>query len=135
MANQLQLLVYEGHLTADPESRFTDSGKLVTNFKMASNRSYKGKNGEKIEEVTYFKVVVWGEYGKVITEYCAKGSHVVVTGRIRPGKNGNPDIFDLRDGGHGASYEIVANDVRIIKGKSGSKETEAEIPAEDEIPF
>ena len=56
-----------GNLTRDPELRYTPSGKSVCSMALANNRIYT-KNGEKITEVSYFDIEVWG----VIAENCVK---------------------------------------------------------------
>jgi len=127
MANQIQLVMYEGYLAADPEMRFTPDGKAVTNFRMGSNRSYKTANGEKVEETTWLKVTTWRKLAEVVGQYCKKGTHVLVTGILHPGKNGSPTTYELKTGGWGASYEITAEKVRIFRSP-----TEAGEPIEEE---
>ena len=48
-----------GNLTRDPELKYTNSGKSVCNLSIANNRIYTS-NGEKVTEVSYFDVEVWG---------------------------------------------------------------------------
>lgn len=136
MASQFQLLVYEGFLADDPEMRFTPAGKGVTNFRMGSNRQYKKADGEEVKETTWLKITCWGKLGEIVAQYCGKGSHVFVTGKLRVGENGSPTIYTLKSGDPAASYEVTASEVRIIKGKDGG--APAAPSAEDdagEIPF
>jgi len=137
MANQIQHVQYEGHLVEAPEMRFTPSGKTVTNFRIGSNREYKNATGEKVTEVIWLKIVAWGNLAEIVNQYCEKGSHVIVEGVLRPGKNGSPEPYELKAGGWGASYEITADKVRIIKGKkdAGSFEGGRQEEAEDDLPF
>lgn len=136
MASQLQLVIYEGFLAADPELHYTKTGKPVTNFRMGSNRTYKDSDGEQVKETTWLKVSVWGKYGEeVVNRYCVKGSHVIVEGRLRGGDNGSPTPYQLSSGDWAASFELVANNVHILsKSKNGDTPTE---PVEDEgeVPF
>ena len=128
MAKQLQLVVYEGYLTADPVMRFTPSGTPVTNFRMGSNDTYKNKEGENVDQVTWIKVTAWGPQAEVLNEICHKGTHVIVTGKLRPGENGSPEVFQMKNGEYGASYEITAQPfgVRVLttKGESGRQAEE-----------
>ncbi|MBI5150767.1 MAG: single-stranded DNA-binding protein, partial [Candidatus Omnitrophica bacterium] len=48
-----------GNLTKDPEMRYTPAGKSVCSLSIANNRVYT-KNGEKVTEVSFFDVEVWG---------------------------------------------------------------------------
>lgn len=138
MANQLQIVIYEGYLGAEPEMRYTPAGKSVTNFRMGSSRKYKNPQGEEIKETTWLKVVAWGKLGEIVNQYCGTGSQVIVTGRLRPDPNtGSPAIYDTKSGGHGAAFEVVATDVRILKSKEGAQtEPGNEAPVDDgDIPF
>lgn len=136
MANQIQMLMYEGWLAEDPEMRFTPNGKNVTNFRMGSNRQYKAGDGSIVKETIWLKVTAWGKLGEIVNQYCGKGSHVIVTGILRAGENGSPTVYELKNGGHGASYEVTANEVRILKGKEASGENSApSIQDDEDIPF
>jgi len=143
MASHIQRVEYEGFLGADPEMRYTPAGKEVTNFRVGSTRQYKTGDGTIVKETTWLKVTAWGKLGEIVNKYCEKGSHVIVFGILRVGENGSPSVYELKSGGYGASYEITADSVRIIKGKAnldnGSSATGHDFPddtsGDDEIPF
>ena len=50
-----------GNLTRDPEIKCLPSGKEVCALSIANNRVFM-KNGEKVSEVSYFDVDVWGRH-------------------------------------------------------------------------
>ena len=131
----MQLVIYEGFLAADPEMRYTPSGKNVTNFRMGSNHSYKNTEGEQVKETTWLKITAWGKLGEIVNQYCGKGSHVFVTGRLRVGENGSPTTYKLSSGDWAASYEITASDIRIIKGKENATPPADVVDDTSEIPF
>lgn len=139
MANQLQKLIYEGYLTADPELRFTPAGKEVCNFRIGSNRSYKTAEGEVVKETTWLKITAWGKLGEIVNKYCGVGSHVIVTGILRVGKNGSPTVYQMQNGEYASSYEVTAEEVRILKGKDNvtAEGAENSAPAEDnsDLPY
>jgi len=135
MASQIQQLQYEGYLAADPEMKYTPNGTAVTNFRIGSNYEYKNSAQEKVKETTWIRVACWGKLAEVINQWCEKGSHVIVMGRLRAGENGSPEVYQLKSGtGWGASYEVTAEKIRIISGKSPDGEPE-ESSSDDEIPF
>jgi len=134
MARQMQIVIYEGNLVADPETQYTANGTLVCNFRMGSNQTHKSGSGEVVKETTWLKVAAWGKTGEFVGKYAEKGSHVIVTGRLRVGDNGNPAVYELNKGGYGASYELTASDVRILKGKAFEEE-DTEPSGNEEIPF
>jgi len=125
MADMIQVLIYEGYLGADPVLSYIDSGKEVCNFRLASTHQYR-KGEEAVKEVTWLKVTTWGKLAVAVNQLCEKGSHVIVTGRLRPDTNGNPKLYETKDGGSGASFEVVASSVRVIKGRENLSHAEVE---------
>ncbi len=82
MANFNRCL-FMGNITRDPELKYLPNGTAVTTFTVASNRVYQPKDGEKKEEVTFMRIVVWGKRAEVCGEYLHKGSSVFVERRIQ----------------------------------------------------
>ena len=68
MAASLNKVFLMGNLTRDPELRYVPSGAAVANFTVAVNRSYKDSSGEKKEEVSFLRVVIWGKMAEVCGE-------------------------------------------------------------------
>lgn len=137
MASNMQMVIYEGFLAADPEMRYTNGGTQVTNFRIGSNNQYRNSEGEQITQTTWLRITAWGSLAEIINNYCGKGSHVIVVGRLNPGENGSPTVFEGKNG-WGASYEVTAQSVRIIKGtdRSGGEVTNMEASTEeDALPF
>ena len=128
-----------GNLGRDPEMRYTPSGQPVTSFSVASNRSYTGSNGEKVDETIWFRVTAWGKLAETCNQYLHKGSKVLVEGRLQPDKNGGPRIWQKQDGTSGASFEVTAGTVRFLSTRGeGSPEAMSEGAQVDdggEIPF
>ncbi len=139
MASQIQLVMYEGYLADTPEMRYTPTGTPVTNFRMGSHRTFTTKEGQKVKETTWLKVAAWGKLGEIVNKYCDTGSHVVVKGILRVNEKGNPNAYVSKDGSPAASFEITADEIRIIKGKalpeSGEEEYGGSSESADEIPF
>jgi single-strand DNA-binding protein len=72
-----------GNLTRDPEVRALPSGQQVASFALATNRTYKDKDGAKQEQVEFHNVVAFGRTAEVIAQYLKKGKAVFVEGRIQ----------------------------------------------------
>lgn len=83
MAVNINHVTLAGNLTRDPEMRFTPSGTAVTNLRMAVNRQYTAKDGEKKKEVAFITVVAWGKQAQSCQEYLKKGSPLLVEGRLQ----------------------------------------------------
>jgi single-strand DNA-binding protein len=75
-------LIY-GNLTRDPEMKALPSGISVSSFGVATNRTWKDKNGAKQESVDFHNVVAFGKQAELIHQYCKKGSPIFVDGRIQ----------------------------------------------------
>jgi single-strand DNA-binding protein len=71
-----------GRMVRDPEVRFTQGGRSVTNFSLANNEVYMSA-GERKESVSFFNCVAWGKRGEAIAEYCKKGNRIAITGRLQ----------------------------------------------------
>jgi single-strand DNA-binding protein len=71
-----------GNLTRDPELRYTSGGRGVASFGIADNRRYQ-KDGEWVEEVSFFNVTAWGTLGENVAQCLSKGSRIIVTGRLQ----------------------------------------------------
>ena len=69
-----------GRLTADPEVRYTNSGKAVASFTLAVERD-RSNNGEK--QTDFIPVVVWDKQGENAAKYLSKGRLCAVNGSIQ----------------------------------------------------
>jgi single-strand DNA-binding protein len=82
MANNLNTLAVSGNLTRDPELRETKSGTPVCNLGIAVNRSRKQDDGSYEDDVSFFDITVWGNYGSLVARKLQKGDAVSLTGRL-----------------------------------------------------
>jgi len=128
-----------GNLGKDPEKRYTPSGKTVTNFPVATNRTYTNTEGEKVKETIWFRISAWGQLGENCTKYLKMGSKVHILGRLNPDKRtGGPRVFERTDGSNGSNYEIVSSQVTFLSpqdDKPGEGEVTEQFTTEEEFPF
>ncbi len=103
-----------GNLTRDPELRYTPNGLAVTTFTVAANRAYTTPAGEKKEDVTFMRTVVWGKRAETCGEYLNKGSAVFVEGRIQNRS------WQAQDGTKRNTVEIVATNVQFLGSARGA---------------
>ena len=93
-----------GNLGADPEMRYTPSGRPVTQFNVAVNQSTKNQQtNEWVEATDWFRVSVWGDRAERAAENLRKGNKVFVEGRFKTRE------FEGRDGQKRTSLEITAD--------------------------
>lgn len=112
-----------GNLTRDPELRYIPSGSAVATFTVAMNRVYKLQSGEKKEETSFVRVVVWGRMAETCSEYLKKGSSVFVEGRLQSRS------WDGPDGQKRNTIEVIAQAVQFLGGRgtgAGSKDAPKE---------
>ena len=144
MARGLNKVLLIGRLGHDPEMRYTPSGKPLTKFRMASDRTWTTAEGEKKTETEWFNIVSWGKLAEICNQYLKKGSKVLVEGRLTSDPaTGGPRIWTSQDGNPRASFEINAGTVRFLSSRSemdggsqsASDDGEFFEPGDDDIPF
>ncbi len=74
-----------GNLTRDPEIRQLPSGMNVANLGIATNRYYNNQEGNRVEEVEYHNVVLFGRLADLAQQYMSRGKSVFIEGRLRTG--------------------------------------------------
>lgn len=133
-------VVLLGRLTSDPTVRYTQTGKVVTQFTLAVDRPFKDADGNK--ETDFIPVVVWGKAAELVGNSCQKGHRLLVDGRLQIRS------YDAKDGTKRWVTEIIANSVEFIErkasgggaaasaGDKGGFETfGTAVPFDEEIPF
>ena len=112
-----------GNLTRDPEIKSLPSGKSVCSMSIANNRIY-SKGNEKVTEVSYFDVEVWGPMAENCAKYLKKGSGIIVEGRLKQ------DRWE-KDGKTQSKVRITANSVHFMpkRADEGGAREHAAAPA------
>lgn len=72
-----------GNLTRDPELKALPSGIKVANFAIATNRTYKDKDGNKKDTTEFHNVVAFAKQAELIAQYLKKGRGIFVEGRLQ----------------------------------------------------
>ena len=131
MTRGLNKAMLIGRLGHDPEMRYTPSGRPLTKFQLAVNRSWKGADGEKKSETEWFNVVTWGKLAEICNQYLTKGQQVYIEGRLHTRQ------WQDEEGGNHSSVEVVAQEMLMLNSKSEEQDSEPDegIFSEDEYPF
>src|SRR6267378_7380178 len=108
-------VILVGNLGRDPELRYTPQGTPVCSFTMATNERRKDKAGEWQEQVTWFKVTLWGRQAETASQYLTKGRPVYIEGRLRV------EEWTDRDGKPRHTLEVHATDMQFIGGGRGEE--------------
>ena len=164
MAGSVNKVILVGNLGKDPEVRRLNSGDQVVNFTLATSESWRDKNsGERKEKTEWHNVVIFNEnLGKVVEQYCKKGSKVYVEGQLQTRKwqdkdgadryttevvlqrfRGELTLLDSRNsGGDRQSFPDEERAERPSFGKSSGADRRPALssgggagPIDDDIPF
>ncbi|RME21728.1 MAG: single-stranded DNA-binding protein [Deltaproteobacteria bacterium] len=120
--NSVNKVILIGHLGADPETRYTQDGQPVTNFRVATSERFTGRSGELEERTEWHRVVTFGKLAEICGQYLAKGRLVYVEGRLQTRK------WEDRNGATRYTTEIVAQTVNFLGGRGDR----ADVPAVSE---
>lgn len=126
-----------GRVTKDAEVRTLSDSRQVVNFSVAINDSYRSRQGERVEQTTYFECAYW--ISPKVAGMLTKGTVVELTGRVsarawtgsdgepRAGLNFNTAQIKLHGGGK-------KTDTAHTAPKEEKKSLKAE-PPKDDLPF
>ena len=121
-----------GRLTKDAEVRTTSQDKQVVNFSVATNNSYRNKQGERIEQTTYFDCSYWitPNVAKLLT----KGTLVELSGRV------STRAWTGNDGEPKAGLNFHTSNIKLHGGSKKSETAQAttgtnNTKTEDDLPF
>ena len=103
-----------GRLGKDPELKYTQGGRAVANFSLATDRSWKGQDGQKVRDTTWHNIVVWGKRAEVVKEYLTKGQQIYIEGRI------DNRSYDDKEGNKKYISEVVLEDFAFLGSKGDS---------------
>ena len=102
-----------GNLTRDPEARALPSGRQVVSFGIATNRTYKDKDGKQQEATEFHNIVAFGRTAEVMAQYLKKGRPVFIEGRLQTRSWES-------DGKKNYKTEIVADNFQFGASAGGS---------------
>jgi single-strand DNA-binding protein len=138
MVNRVLLI---GRLGADPEVRYTPDGTMVVNFRIATDETYKNKQGEKVSKTEWHRIVVFGRLAEICGNYLGKGRLVFIEGKLQT------RTWDDKDGNKRSLTEILATNMQMLESKGQGRGQDAvmdePMPAyglgdtmpDDDVPF
>lgn len=105
-----------GRLTADPETRTTQSGQTVTTLRMATNRVWTDPSGNKNESTEFHTIVTWARLAEIASQYLKRGGLVMIEGRLQTRS------WDAQDGTKRYRTEVVADNLQMGPRSANSNE-------------
>ena len=122
MSGSVNKVILVGNLGRDPEVRRLNSGDSVVSFGLATSESWRDKaTGERKERTEWHNIVIFNEnLGKVVEQYCKKGSKVYLEGQLQTRE------YTDRDGNQRKATEVVLQRFRgeltLLDGRGGRTE-------------
>lgn len=115
MARGVNKVILIGNLGQDPELNYTGSGTAVCNLRLATNESYKDKNGELVERTEWHDIVAWARLAEICDEYLQKGSRIYCEGSLQTRS------WEDRDGNTRYSTEVKMREMMMLGGEEGPR--------------
>ena len=103
--NKVQLI---GRLGQEPEIISFDDGNKLAKFSMATDDSYKDKNGDKVERAYWHNVIVRGGLVSVVENYVSKGQEIAIEGKL------TNRSYETSEGEKRYVTEIVCNELLLL---------------------
>ncbi|PIS38837.1 MAG: single-stranded DNA-binding protein [Candidatus Nealsonbacteria bacterium CG08_land_8_20_14_0_20_43_11] len=134
----LNRVILIGRITATPEMRATSGGQNVCTLRMATNRTWTDKNGQKQTQSEFHTVVLWRRLAEIASQFLNKGSLVMIEGRLQ--------TRSWQDNAGNTRYrtEIIAERLQLgprtgerpaAEEPAGEETKESKSPGQEEIPI
>jgi len=102
-----------GNVGNDPEVKEIGENK-VSNFSLATNKVFVNRNGEKITQTDWHRIVCWGKLADIMQKFVKKGNRIFLEGEIRYRS------YEDNKGEKKFITEIFANVIRLIEKKESN---------------
>ena len=113
MARGINKAILIGNLGRDPDVRYTQDGRAVTNFSIATSEQWRDRStNEQQERTEWHRVVCFGRLAEITSEYLRRGSKVYIEGRLQTRSW-------ERDGQTHYTTEVVANEMQMLDSRGG----------------
>lgn len=121
MAGSLNKAQLIGRLGQDPKLSYMPSGQAVAEMSVATDESYKDRDGNKVEKTEWHRVSVKGKSAEFCAKYLSKGRLVYVEGKLKTrkweDKNGGADRYATE-----ISVEAPGHSVKFMDSDKGGQQ-------------
>jgi len=98
-----------GFIGIEPEVKTLTNGSKLVRFRMATNESYKNKDGEWVTNTTWHNVVMWNKTAEKAEETLKKGTRITLEGKLISRQ------FTDKQGVKRTTFEILATTFELAK--------------------
>ena len=112
MARGINKVILIGNLGRDPETRYTQDQRPITNLRLATTDSWMDRNtNERHEQTEWHDVVCFARLAEISGEYLRKGSKVYIEGKLQTRS------WEGQDGVKRYRTEVVARDMQMLDSR------------------
>lgn len=115
MARGINKVILVGTTGKDPEVRYSQSGTANATLSLATNETWKDKNGEKQERTEWHRLKFFGKLAEIVGEYVTKGQTIYVEGSLRT------DKYTDKQGIERYTTDIIVSEMQMLGGKGGGE--------------
>ena len=108
----LNKVILIGRLGREPETRYMPNGDAVCNFSIATDESWKDKNGQRQTRTEWHAITMYRKLAEIAAQYLKKGSLVYLEGKIQSRK------YTGKDGIERTAFDIIASEMKMLGGKA-----------------
>lgn len=105
LRNKVQLIGFIGQA---PEIKTLENGNKLAKFSIATNETYKDKEGKKVDNTQWHNVTAWGNTATLIEKYVTKGQELALEGKLQNRK------YDDKNGVTHYVTDIIANEIQFL---------------------
>lgn len=112
MRNLKNMVRLIGNVGMDPELKTLTNGNTVARFSLATSEGYINKEGEKVIDTQWHRIVAWGKTAQLVEKICRKGNRIAVDGKL------TNRSYEDDQGEKKYITEIIANELMIINAQA-----------------
>ena len=115
-----------GNLTRDPQLSYLPSQTAVTEFGLAVNRRWVGKDGQKKEDTCFVDCRIYGKQAETLNKYMTKGRPLFIEGRL------DFDSWTAQDGSKRSKHRITVESFQFVDSGSSASDSTKSGSADDD---
>jgi len=105
------VVILTGNITRDPDINYAGNEADRANFSLAVNKKWKDRaTGQPREKACFVDCTAWKGTAGIISQYCKKGTKVVITGELEF------DEYTAQDGGKRSKLTVTVKQVELLGG-------------------
>ena len=116
-----------GNIGKEPELKSISDVSYCA-FTVATNESYKDKNGEWQTKTEWHNIVTWRNTAEYASNNLKKGNQVLIEGKI------TTRSWEDQQGNKRYTTEIIAEKVKLLEKKTREAPPLPPLPGEDDLP-